>query len=198
MNSSVKQAHIQQAQAVCRKYCGQVRRSLFCPAALREPILSQLEEAVLFYLEEHPQAGMDELCAHFGAAVCLQASGDDVDQGGFTRTVGSEKAIKARAEGEVHPGQGLFSGSGAAKSAAPDQIAFFQIFHRKEKGGVRLLRHGWFTSKMELTGVVETKYKYYSISSNLIFTFHRYSLIICSRRNHHSKEISFPVSKSFQ
>ena len=74
MNSSVKQAHIQQAQAVCRKYCGQVRRSLFCPAALRRPVLSQLEEAVLFYLEEHPQAGMDELCAHFGAPKAFAAN----------------------------------------------------------------------------------------------------------------------------
>ena len=74
MNSSVKQAHIQQAQAVCRKYCGQVRRSLFCPAALREPILSQLEEAVLFYLEEHPQAGMDELYAHFGEPKAFAAN----------------------------------------------------------------------------------------------------------------------------
>ena len=120
MNSSVEQAGTRRAQALCRRYCGRVRRSLFCPAALREPILSQLEEAVLFYLEEHPQAGMDELCAHFGAAVCLQASGDDVDQGGFARPVGAKKAIKARAEGEAHPGQGLFSGSGAAKTTAPN------------------------------------------------------------------------------
>ena len=74
MNSSVKQAHIQQAQALCRRYCGRVRRSLFCPAALREPILSQLEEAVLFYLEEHPQAGMDELCAHFGEPKAFAAN----------------------------------------------------------------------------------------------------------------------------
>ena len=120
MNSSVEQAHIQQAQAVCRKYCGQVRRSLFCPAALREPILSQLEEAVLFYLEEHPQNEMDELCAHFGAAVRLQASGDDVDEGGLARPVGAQKAVKARAEGEVHPGQGLFFGRGTAKTTAPN------------------------------------------------------------------------------
>ena len=74
MDSSVKQADIQQAQAVCRKYCGRVRRSLFCPAALRRPVLSQLEEAVLFYLEEHPQAGMDELCAHFGAPKAFAAN----------------------------------------------------------------------------------------------------------------------------
>ena len=74
MNSSVKQAHIQQAQAVCRKYCGRVRRSLFCPAALHEQILSQLEEAVLFYLEEHPQAGMDELYAHFGEPKAFAAN----------------------------------------------------------------------------------------------------------------------------
>ena len=66
MNSSVEQAGTRRVQALCRRYCGRVRRSLFCPAALREPILSQLEEAVLFYLEEHPQAGMDELYAHFG------------------------------------------------------------------------------------------------------------------------------------
>ena len=74
MNSSVKQGNTRQAQAVCRKYCGQVRRSLFCPAALREPILSQLEEAVLFYLEEHPQNGMDELYAHFGAPKAFAAN----------------------------------------------------------------------------------------------------------------------------
>lgn len=74
MNSSVKQGNTWQAQAVCRKYCGQVRRSLFCPAALRRPVLSQLEEAVLFYLEEHPQAGMDELCAHFGAPKAFAAN----------------------------------------------------------------------------------------------------------------------------
>ena len=74
MNSSVEQAGTRQAQAVCRKYCGQVRRSLFCPAALREPILSQLEEAVLFYLEEHPQNGMDELCAYFGAPKAFAAN----------------------------------------------------------------------------------------------------------------------------
>ncbi len=75
---------------------------------------------MLFYLEEHPQAGMDELYAHFGAAVCLQASGDDVDEGGFARPVWAKKAVKARAEGEAHPGQGLFFGRGTAKSAAPD------------------------------------------------------------------------------
>lgn len=74
MNSSVKQGNTRQAQAVCRKYCGQVRRSLFCPAALRRPVLSQLEEAVLFYLEEHPQNGMDELCAHFGAPKAFAAN----------------------------------------------------------------------------------------------------------------------------
>lgn len=74
MNSSVEQAGTRQAQAVCRKYCGQVRRSLFCPAALREPILSQLEEAVLFYLEEHPQNGIDELYAHFGAPKAFAAN----------------------------------------------------------------------------------------------------------------------------
>lgn len=55
MNSSVEQAGTRQAQAVCRKYCGQVRRSLFCPAALREPILSQLEEAVLFIWKSIPR-----------------------------------------------------------------------------------------------------------------------------------------------
>lgn len=74
MNSSVEQAGTRRAQALCRRYCGRVRRSLFCPAALREPILSQLEEAVLFYLEEHPQAGMDELCAHFGAPKAFAAN----------------------------------------------------------------------------------------------------------------------------
>lgn len=74
MNNSVKQGNTRQAQAVCRKYCGRVRRSLFCPAALREPILSQLEEAVLFYLEEHPQNGMDELCAYFGAPKAFAAN----------------------------------------------------------------------------------------------------------------------------
>ena len=74
MNSSVEQAGTRQAQAVCRKYCGQVRRSLFCPAALREPILSQLEEAELFYLEEHPQNGIDELYAHFGAPKAFAAN----------------------------------------------------------------------------------------------------------------------------
>lgn len=74
MNNSVKQGNTRQAQAVCRKYCGQVRRSLFCPAALREPILSQLEEAVLFYLEEHPQNGIDELYAHFGAPKAFAAN----------------------------------------------------------------------------------------------------------------------------
>lgn len=74
MNSSVKQGNTRQVQALLRKYCGQVRRSLFCPAALREPVLSQLEEAVLFYLEEHPGAGMDELYAHFGAPKAFAAN----------------------------------------------------------------------------------------------------------------------------
>jgi len=74
MNSSVEQAGTRRAQALCRRYCGRVRRSLFCPAALREPILSQLEEAVLFYLEEHPQAGMDELYAHFGEPKAFAAN----------------------------------------------------------------------------------------------------------------------------
>lgn len=73
MNSSVEQGITRRAQALCRRYCGRVRRSLFCPAALRRPVLSQLEEAVLFYLEEHPQAGMDELYAHFGAPKAFAA-----------------------------------------------------------------------------------------------------------------------------
>lgn len=66
MNLSSAQAPGRQAQALCRRYCRRVRRSLFCPAALRRPVLSQLEESVLLYLEEHPGAGMSQLCAHFG------------------------------------------------------------------------------------------------------------------------------------
>lgn len=74
MNSSVEQTSTRRAQALCRRYCGRVRRSLFCPAALRRPVLSQLEEAVLFYLEEHPLAGMNELYAHFGAPKAFAAN----------------------------------------------------------------------------------------------------------------------------
>lgn len=70
MKSSIKQSLdlglTVSAQVLCRQYCRRIRRSLFCPEALRRPVLSQLEEAVLFYLEEHPQAGMDELYAYFG------------------------------------------------------------------------------------------------------------------------------------
>ena len=69
MNHSSAQAPGLQAQVLCRRYCGRVKRSLFCPAALRRPVLSQLEESVLLYLEEHPRAGMNELCAHFVGAL---------------------------------------------------------------------------------------------------------------------------------
>lgn len=90
MNSSIEQRNARRAQAVCRQYCRRVRRSLFCPAALRGPILSQLEEAVLCYMEEHPQAGMDELYAHFGtpkafAANVLENTGGEQLQKQLTR-----------------------------------------------------------------------------------------------------------------
>ena len=90
MNSSIEQGNARRAQAVCRQYCRRVRRSLFCPAALRGPILSQLEEAVLCYMEEHPQAGMDELYAHFGtpkafAANVLENTGGEQLQKQLTR-----------------------------------------------------------------------------------------------------------------
>lgn len=62
------------AQVLSRRYCSRIRRSLFCPEALRRPVLNQLEEAVLFYLEEHPQAGMDELYAHFGTPKAFAAN----------------------------------------------------------------------------------------------------------------------------
>ena len=78
MKNSIEQSSAQEitpsAQALCREYCRRVRRRLFCPAALRGQTLSQLEEAVLFYLEEHPQAGMDDLCAHFGTPKAFAAN----------------------------------------------------------------------------------------------------------------------------
>ncbi len=74
MNHSSAQAPGLQAQVLCRRYCGRVKRSLFCPAALRRPVLSQLEESVLLYLEEHPRAGMSELCAHFGTPKAFAAN----------------------------------------------------------------------------------------------------------------------------
>lgn len=74
MNSSIERENIRRAQTLCRRYCGRVKRSLLCPAALRRPVVNQLEEAVLFYLEEHPGAGMSELCAHFGAPKAFAAN----------------------------------------------------------------------------------------------------------------------------
>ena len=74
MNHSSEQAPGLQAQVLCRRYCGRVKRSLFCPAALRRPVLSELEESVLLYLEEHPRAGMNELCAHFGPPKAFAAN----------------------------------------------------------------------------------------------------------------------------
>ncbi len=63
----IKQHAAPQPEALCRQYCRQVKHCLSCPASVQKPILSQLEESVLSYLEEHPSADLQELCSHFGA-----------------------------------------------------------------------------------------------------------------------------------
>ncbi len=62
----IKQHTAPQPEALCRQYCRQVKHCLSCPASIQKPILSQLEESVLFYLEEQPSANLQELCSHFG------------------------------------------------------------------------------------------------------------------------------------
>lgn len=47
-------------------YCKQVRRRLACVPQMRAHTLPQLEDALLDYTAEHPQADFAALCARFG------------------------------------------------------------------------------------------------------------------------------------
>ena len=62
----IKQHAAPQPEALGLQYCRQVKHCLSCPASVQKPILSQLEESVLSYLEEHPSADLQELFSHFG------------------------------------------------------------------------------------------------------------------------------------
>ena len=62
----IKQHTAPQPEALCRQYCRQVKHHLPCPASVQKTILSQLEESVMSYLEEHPSADLQELFSHFG------------------------------------------------------------------------------------------------------------------------------------
>lgn len=62
----IKQHSTLQPEALCRQYCRQVKHCLSCPASVQKPIMNQLEESVLSYLEEHPSDDLQELFAHFG------------------------------------------------------------------------------------------------------------------------------------
>lgn len=62
----IKEHTTLQPEALGLQYCRQVKHCLSCPASIQKPILSQLEESVLSYLEEHPSADLQELFSHFG------------------------------------------------------------------------------------------------------------------------------------
>lgn len=62
----IKQHTAPQPETLCRQYCRQVKHHLPCPSSVQKTILSQLEESVMSYLEEHPSADLQELCSHFG------------------------------------------------------------------------------------------------------------------------------------
>lgn len=49
-----------------RKYCSQVRRYLPCSRRMKQNILSQLGDRLDTWLEDHPEAGYDQLEARFG------------------------------------------------------------------------------------------------------------------------------------
>ena len=55
-----------QKEALCRRYCRQVKHHLPCSGTVRKPILNQLRESVFSYLEEHSSADLKELYTHFG------------------------------------------------------------------------------------------------------------------------------------
>lgn len=55
------------AEVLARQYCKQVRHHLACSASIHKPILEQLNESILSYLDEHPDSDLQGLYTHFGS-----------------------------------------------------------------------------------------------------------------------------------
>lgn len=53
-------------EALCRRYCKQVKRYLVCPKSIKQPVLEQLQESLFLHLEANPTSTMTEIQASFG------------------------------------------------------------------------------------------------------------------------------------